>query len=59
MRPEIRKHQIYHVNEVIEKIRNNVKEAILLVFAVFQKIVDSKFKFQNVKMRLLVHYTQK
>lgn len=59
VRPEVRKCQTYHMNEVIEEIRNNVKEAILFVFEIFQRIFDSKLKFQNVKMKILVHYTEK
>lgn len=34
MRSEVRKHQIYHVNEITEKIRNNVDEAVFLSSAI-------------------------
>lgn len=34
VRPEARKRQIYHVNERIEKIRNNTKDAISCVPAI-------------------------
>lgn len=46
VRPEVRKHQIYHMSEVTEKIRNNVEEAIFLVSAIYKKCLIQNLSFR-------------
>lgn len=59
MRTEVRKHEIHHMNEVIEYTRNNADEAIFLLLQ-SHKNYKSGFRFQTMKMRMIVvHWVEK